>query len=124
MVDESQIELKIAFIDTELDDDEREVLAHRFLAELKQMEELEAVGRVPDPSPPDKSKGLGFLPGWLAAQVTQENAGKALGYVKDRLGGKAIEITVKGNGRELTVKAYSREEMDAAVQAAKSFLGE
>jgi hypothetical protein len=40
----------------------------------------------------------------------------------DRLGGKPIELSVEANGKKLTVKAHSRDELAAAIKAAQDFV--
>jgi hypothetical protein len=60
--------------------------------------------------------------GLLAAEVSAANAKKLLGFLGDRLGGKPIEFTVEGNGKKLSVKANSREELESAIKAAQDFL--
>ena len=92
------------------------------MSELKQMDDVET-NLVLDPNPPEGNKSMGgFLVGLLTAQVTPENAKKLLGFLGDRFGGKAIELTVEGNGKKLSVKASSREELEFAMKAAKDFL--
>jgi len=121
----SIIKVSITFNDPELDSEEREEQAQRLIAELRQMDEVEEVGRVLDRNPPEGNKAIGgFLEGLLTALVNGKNAGKLLEYLGDRLGGKPIEMEVEKNGKKLTVKVYSREELAAAVIAAKEFLAE
>ena len=125
MSETAHIKLTITFNDPELDAEERDEQAQRLMAELRQMDELEAVERVPDPNPPDRSKpGGGFLIGLLAAEVSVANAKKLIRYLGDRLGGKPIELLVEANGKKLSVTAYSREELEKAIAAAKDFIGE
>jgi hypothetical protein len=125
MLDASTIKVSITFNDPELDSEEREEQAQRLMAELRQMDEVEEVGRVLDHNPPEGNKAIGgFLAGLITVQVNGKNAGKLLGYLGDRLGGKPIEMEVEENGKKLTVKVYSREELAAAVIAAKEFLAE
>jgi len=45
-----------------------------------------------------------------------------MGFLGDRLGGKPIELQVEDNGRKLSVKAHSREELEAAIKAAQAFI--
>lgn len=117
------IKVIIAFIDPELDGEEREEQAKNFMAELKEMDELEAVERVPDPNPPKRNKALGgFLLGLLAAEVSLDNAKKLIKFLGDRLSGKPIELTVEANGKKLSVKAHSREELEAAISLANDFI--
>ena len=123
MGNESTIKLAIAFNDPDLEPEERDEQAQRLLAELKQVDEVESVERMLDPNPPEGNKSLGgFLVGMLLAEVNPANGKKLLGFLGDRLGGKPIELSVEANGRKLTVKAHSREELEAAIKAAQDFI--
>ena len=117
------IKLAIAFNDPGMEPEERDEQAQRFLAELRQVDEVESVERMLDPNPPEGNKSLGgFLVGMLLAEVNPVNGKKLLGFLGDRLGGKPIELLVEANGRKLTVKAHSREELEAAIKAAQDFI--
>lgn len=120
----STVKITLAFVDPELDVEEREEQAQRFRAELQHMEDaVESVAPVVDPSPPDGHKSLGgFLPGWLMAEVNLANAAKVLGFISDRLGGKPIEMEVEGNGKKLKISAGTVEDLQVAIQEAKAFL--
>jgi hypothetical protein len=123
MSNESTIKLAIAFNDPDLEPEERDEQAQRLLAELKQVDEVESVERMLDPNPPEGNKSLGgFLVGMLLAEVNPANGKKLLGFLGDRLGGKPIELSVEANGRKLTVKAHSREELEAAIKLAQEFI--
>ena len=123
MNDQSSVKFTIAFNDPDLEPEERDEQAQRFLAELKQVDEVESVKRLLDPNPPEGNKSLGgFLVGMLLAEVNPANGKKLLGFLGDRLGGKPIELSVEANGRKLTVKAHSREELEAAIKAAQEFI--
>ena len=123
MSNESTIKLAIAFNDPDLEPEERDEQAQRFLAELKQVDEVESVERLLDPNPPEGNKSLGgFLVGILLAEVNPANGKKLLGFLGDRLSNKVIELSVEANGRKLTVKAHSREELEAAIKAAQDFI--
>ena len=122
MSENPNIKFTIAFNDPDLDSEERDEQAQRFMNELKQMDEVE-VDRVLDPNPPAGNKAVGaILVGLLTAQVNKENAQKVMGFLGDRLGGKPIELSVEANGKKLTVKAHSREELEAAIKAAQDFV--
>jgi len=121
MSENSIIKFTIAFNAPDLDSEERDEQAQRFMNELKQMDEVE-VDRVLDPNPPEGNKAVGaILVGLLTTQVNKENAQKLMGFLGDRLGGKPIELSVEANGKKLTVKAHSREELEAAIKAAQKF---
>jgi len=120
---DAAIRLTIAFEDPQLEPEAREEQAQHLLAELRQLDEVETVDLVLDPNPPAGNKAAGaFLPGWLLAEVTVANGKKLLGFLGDRLGGKPISLEVEGNGKKLKVSAHSREELAAAIQAAKDFI--
>jgi hypothetical protein len=117
------LKLTIEFTDPELDPEQRDEQAQFLLNELRDIDEIDKVDRVPDPNPPEANKSIGgFLVGLLMAEVKVDNAKKLFGYLKDRLGGKTIEFTVEANGKKLSVKASSREELDYAIKAATDFI--
>jgi hypothetical protein len=119
----SSIKLTIHFNDPDLEPEEQDEQVQRLIAELNDMDEVESVNRVLDPNPPDGNKSLGgFLVGLLMAEVNTANAKKLMGFLGDRLGGKPIELSVEANGKKLTVKAHSREELEAAIKAAQDFI--
>ncbi len=123
MTTNANVKFTIAFNDPDLEPEDWEAQAQSLMAELNQMDEVDSVDRVLDPNPPDLNKALGgFLVGLLMAEVNVANAQKLMGFLGDRLGGKPIELSVEANGKKLTVKAHSREELEAAIKAAQDFV--
>jgi hypothetical protein len=123
MSNKSTIKLVIAFNDPNLEPEERDKQTQVLLTELEQADEVESVKRILDPNPPEGNKSLGgFLGGMLMTEVNPANGKKLLGFLGDRLGGKPIELSVEANGRKLTVKAHSREELEAAIKLAQKFI--
>lgn len=123
MSNKSTIKLRIAFNDPNLEPEERDEQAQVLLTELQQADEVESVKRILDPNPPEGNKSLGgFLGGILMTEVNPANGKKLLGFLGDRLGGKPIELSVEANGRKLTVKAHSREELERAIKTAQDFI--
>lgn len=117
------IKLTIHLIDPDLEPEERDQQTQTLLSELKALDEIESVERVVDTAPPEGSKAFGaFLIGLLSAEVNAANAKKVLGFLGDRLSNKPIELSVEGNGKKLSVTAHSREELEAAIQAAQKFI--
>lgn len=120
---EEDIKLTIAFNDPDLDSEELEEQAQNLMAQMKELDEIETVDRVLDPSPPEGNKAVGaILVGLLTAQVNKENAQKLLGFLGDRLGNKPIELAIEANGKKLSVKASSQAELMAAIEAAQKFV--
>jgi hypothetical protein len=123
MASNSSFTFTIAFNDPDLDSEQLDEQAQRLVSELKQIDEVDEVNRVIDPNPPEGNKSMGgFVVGLLTAEVSAANAKKLLGFLGDRLGGKPIEFTVEGNGKKLSVKANSREELEFAIKSAQDFL--
>ena len=123
MSENSSIRLTIAFNDPDLDSEELEEQAQNLLAQMRDLDDVETVDRVLDPNPPVGNKAVGaILVGLLTAQVNKENAQKVMGFLGDRLGNKVIELEVEANGKKLKVKASSREELEAAIEAAQKFV--
>jgi hypothetical protein len=104
--------------------EELEALTQRLFNQMGKLEEVERVDRVPDRLPPEGSKPLdaAFIVGLLAAEVNAKNIKALLDFLWERLSGKPIELKVEANGKKLEVKAYSQQELSAAVEAAKEFL--
>jgi hypothetical protein len=125
MTTSSNIKLTIQFTDPELDPEKRNKEAQLLIRALKSMDEIETVDRVIDPTPaPEGSRSLGvtYLVGLLMAQMNMDNAKKMFEFLRDRLGNKSIEFTIEANGKKLSVKASSREELDYAIQQAQAFI--
>lgn len=119
------VKVTISFNDPQLTSEEQDQQAQRLIAELKGMDEVEKVQRVPDINPPEGTKALGgFLIGLLTAEVNLKNAKQLFQFLGDRLGGKAIELEVEANGKKLKVTAHSREELEAAIKAAQDFIAQ
>lgn len=106
------------------DPEELEALTQRLFQQMRELDEVEQVQRVPDPNPPAASKPLdaAFLVGLLTAEVNAKNIKALLDFIWERLSGKPIELKVEDNGRKLEITAYSQQELAAAVEAAKDFL--
>ncbi len=123
MTSTPNLKLTIAFTDPELEPGQRDEQAQLLIDELRDIDEIDTVDRVLDPNPPAGNKSIGgYLVGLLMAEVKVDRAKKLFGYLRDRLGGKSIEFTVEANGKKLSVKASSREELDYAIKAATDFI--
>ncbi len=123
MSENSSIKLTIAFNDPDLDNEDLEAQAQNLLIQMRDLDEIETVDRVLDPNPPEGNKAVGaVLVGLLTAQVSKENVQKVMGFLGDRLGNKPIELEVEANGKKLKVSAHSREELEAAIEAAQKFV--
>lgn len=122
MMSASDIKVMIHFNDHDLDDEERDHEVDKLLPQVRELDGVTS-DRVPDLNPPTANKAVGgMLAGLLMAEVSPANFKKLMGFLGDRLGGKAIELEVEANGKKLKVKASSREELEAAIDAAQNFI--
>ena len=119
------VSLTIKFNDPQWDDEKREQEAQKLMSLLKQIDEV-TVKRPYDLNIPQESKSLGAatLIGLLNAEVSLDNFKGLIRFLGDRLGNKSIELEVKVKDKYLKIVASSREEMQAAVQAAQAFVSE
>ncbi|MEH2062556.1 MAG: hypothetical protein V7K50_09785 [Nostoc sp.] len=118
----NNVKLTIALSNPDLDAEEQERETRNLLRDIRDLDvesaELVAVTQTP---PGSKAFGV-FLLGVLQAEVSLANFKKLLGFLGDRLGNKSIELEVEANGKKLKVKASSREELTAALEAAQRFV--
>ncbi|BAY47290.1 hypothetical protein SAMD00079811_49070 [Scytonema sp. HK-05] len=118
MADTSDVKLTITFTDPDLDAEEKDKEVQKLLAQMKDLDEVEAVDRVINSNAPEGSKSV---TGWVVAQlisfVKPENVKQVWGFLSDRLGNKLIEVEAEANGKKIKIKASSRQELEAAVKA-------
>ncbi len=124
MANNSTITFSIHFNDPDLEAEEKDEQVRRLMAELKEMDEIDSVNRIPDLDSSEGSKALGgFLVGWLTARVKSvANAKQLLKYFRVILRNKPIELVVEGNGKKLKLKANNLEELEATINAAQNFI--
>jgi hypothetical protein len=123
MTDARTVQLTFAVNDPELDDEERQEIAQKLLRQLKQLDEVEKVGRAEDSNLEEGSRSLlATLVGVLTAEVSVGNVKKVLGFVGDRLIDKPIIIKVKVGEQEVEIEAKSRKELEEAEKVANNLL--
>ena len=118
MTDTSNVKLTITFTDPDLDDQDKDEEVQKLLAQMKDLDEVEAVDRVVNPTVLEGTKSV---TGWVVAQliafVKPENVKQLWGFLSDRLANKVIELEAEANGKKIKIKASSRQELEAAVKA-------
>lgn len=123
MTNSTSVKFTIHFIDPDLDAEDKNKQVQRLIAELREMEEVDAVKNVPDPNPTIDSRAIGgFLVGLLTAEVNAANAKKLMEFLGYRLVSKPIKLTVEANGKKLSVEAHGPKELEAAIKASRDFL--
>ena len=121
----SNIQFTIQFVDPELDAEERDEQAMRLLNELREVDELEDVGRVLDPNPPAGNKSLGgFLAGMLRGEAEPSNLTPVVELIGDRSAHKDIEVELAQGDRTLKLAATRREDLQDLMPVLQAFLME
>ncbi|MGH8003003.1 MAG: hypothetical protein ACREPR_27115 [Brasilonema sp.] len=123
MADTSNLKLTITFTDPALDDEEKNEEVQKLLAQMQNLDEVEAVDRVVNPN---TLLGTKSVTGWVVAQliafVKPENVKQLWGFLSDRLANKLIELEAEANGKKVKIKASSQQELEAAVKAIQELL--
>lgn len=122
MSSKSNVKLTIALTNPDLEPEEQEQETRNLLREIRDLD-VESAELVPVTEIPKDAKSVGgFLVGVLQAEVSLANFKKFLGFLRDRLGNKTIELEVEANGKKLKVKASSQQELAAAIEQAQKFI--
>ena len=123
MASEPNVTLTIDLNDPDPDVEETDEAIQNLLAQMRELDEIEAVDRVFDPNPPAGNKAIGgFVVGLLMAEVSVANFKKLGAFLGDRIGNKPIKLKVKApDGREMELEASSQAEFDYAYQKAQAF---
>lgn len=104
------------------DAEELDKFTRNLLREMKDLD-VESAELVAVEDIPEEAKAFGgFLIGRLTAEVNAKNIKAILGYLRDRLGSRPIELEVEANSKKLKVKASSQQELLIAIQAAEKFV--
>ncbi|AFZ14335.1 hypothetical protein Cri9333_3510 [Crinalium epipsammum PCC 9333] len=123
MTQQANFEITIAIQDADLDNDELQEETQNLREQLEESEIVESADLVAVNQAPVGSKAFGgFILGLLNAKVNPVNIKKLMGFLGDRLGNKQIELTLNTpDGREINLKASSREEFEFAFQKAQEW---
>ncbi|MEM6502024.1 MAG: hypothetical protein AAF685_09315 [Cyanobacteria bacterium P01_C01_bin.89] len=95
--------------------------------DLQRLDGIQIVERVADPNPPEGNfAGGGWLPGKLAIQFVAKGAGKLVGVISQKLGGRVIAIEVKGPyGGEYKIEVKNSDDFERVARVAQKLaLGE
>jgi Lhr-like helicase len=123
ITEQSNVRIAIAIKDSDLDNEELQEVTQNLREQIEESEIVETVDLVALEQAPEQSKAFGsFILGLLTSEVNPANLMKFLGFLKDRFGDKPIELAIKTpDGRELELKASSREEFEFVLQKAQEW---
>ncbi|MDB9396778.1 hypothetical protein PN479_15565 [Microcystis aeruginosa CS-573] len=90
------------------------------LNELRSLDSIEKVQRIPDPNPPiGEMSGGGNLLGVVAAKLSLSQVRKVGGFVAQKFSSKPVDIKVEANGKKIELLGVRPEDLDRVVEAAE-----
>ncbi|WYM02354.1 MAG: hypothetical protein HEQ19_25565 [Gloeotrichia echinulata CP02] len=123
MTSESTVKLTIALNEPDSDEERLDQITRNLLREIKEFDGVEQASLVEVGEIPEGAKSIGsILIGILNAEVSFTSFKTFMGFLWERLAGNTVELEVEANGKKLKVKASSRQELLAAIQAAEQFV--
>jgi Lhr-like helicase len=123
ITEQSNVWIAIAIKDSNLDNEELQEVTQNLREQIEESEIVENVDLVAVEQAPEGAKAFGsFVLGLLTTELNPANLIKLLGFLKDRLGDKPIELAIKTpDGRELELKVSSKEEFEYVLQKAREW---
>lgn len=104
----------------ELPEAQQEALTQTLLKDLRRVDVVETVERVPEADVPEGSMGVGaWLWGVLKAEIPGDGIKVALTEVFARLPGKPIDILVERDGRKIEIKGVRVQDIGSVEEAVK-----
>ena len=111
--------VNLELVDSSIDAEDLQLAARNLLKQVRAVDGVEGADLVAVTDVPEGSMALGgFVVGLLTAEVSAENLQKLGGFLKDRIIGKTLKVSVKAYGKELAIEASSQAEFDYAIAKA------
>lgn len=112
------IDLRNAYADRS--DAQIDRLTVGLLNELRSLDSIEKVQRVPDPNPPiGEMSGGGNLLGVIAAKLSLSQVREVGGFVARKFSSKPVDIKIEANGKKIEILGVLPEDLDRVVEAAE-----
>lgn len=90
------------------------------LNELRSIDSIEKVQRVPDPNPPiGEMSGGGNLLGVVATKLSLSQVRKVGDIIVQKFSSKPVDIKVEANGKKIELLGVRPEDLDRVVEAAE-----
>ncbi|MCL1491652.1 MAG: hypothetical protein M1G31_13005 [Pseudanabaena sp. Salubria-1] len=111
--------VNLELVDSSIDAEDLQLAARNLLKQVRAVDGVEGADLVAVTDVPEGSMALGgFVVGLLTAEVSAANLQKLGGFLKDRIIGKTLKVSVKAYGKELAIEASSQAEFDYAIAKA------
>ena len=111
--------VNLELVDSSLDAEDLQAAARNLLKQVRAVDGVEEADLVAVTDVPEGSMAVGgFVVGLLTAEVSAANLKKLGGFLKDRIVGKTLKMSVEGYGKKIAIEANSQAEFDYAIQKA------
>ena len=111
--------VNLELVDSSLDAEDLQAAARNLLKQVRAVDGVEEADLVAVTDVPEGAMALGgFVVGLLAAEVSAANLQKLGGFLKDRIVGKTLKMSVEAYGKKIAIEGSSQVEFEYALQKA------
>ncbi len=111
--------VNLELVDSSLDAEDLQAAARNLLKQVRAVDGVEDADLVAVTDVPEGAMALGgFVVGLLAAEVSAANLQKLGGFLKDRIVGKTLKMSVEAYGKKIAIEGSSQVEFEYALQKA------
>ncbi|WP_434687773.1 sugar ABC transporter permease [Pseudanabaena minima] len=116
---DANICVNLELVDPSLDAEDLQAAARNLLKQVRAVDGVEEADLVAVTDVPDGAMALGgFVVGLLTAEVSADNLKKLGGFLKDRIVGKTLKMSVEAYGKKIAIEGSSQVEFEYALQKA------
>ena len=120
---DANICVNLELVDPSLDAEDLQSATRNLLKQVRAVDGVEEADLVAVTDVPDGAMALGgFVVGLLTAEVSAANLKKLGGFLKDRIVGKTLKMSVEAYGKKIAIEASSQTEFDYVFQKAEEQL--
>ena len=115
----ANVVVNLELVDSSLDAEDLQGLARNLLKQVRAVDGVEEADLVAVTDVPEGAMAVGgFVVGLLTAEVSAANLQKLGGFLKDRIVGKTLKMSVEAYGKKIAVEGSSQVEFEYALQKA------
>ncbi|MCA6625137.1 MAG: hypothetical protein IM542_21805 [Pseudanabaena sp. M165S2SP1A06QC] len=111
--------VNLEVVDPSLDAEDLQVATRNLLKQVRAVDGVESADLIAVTDVPEGAMALGgFVVGLLTAEVSAANLLKLGGFLKDRIVGKTLKMSVEAYGKKIAIEGSSQVEFEYALQKA------
>jgi hypothetical protein len=115
----ANVVVNLELVDASLEAEDLQGLARNLLKQVRAVDGVEEADLVAVTDVPEGAMALGgFVVGLLTAEVSAANLQKLGGFLKDRVVGKTLKMSVEAYGKKIAVEGSSQVEFEYTLQKA------